>query len=1756
MVAFFRSRSTHLTLLLMLSLALSECCWALHRSKAIELPPQKPDWWDTTPVPDVHQKDESFSNAYHRLNDRINKMLAPQKISDFWFAGPFTNEENVGFNRIFKVEADYLKHGFRKDTVYNGKTQRVGWMSPDQKRVDPNLPQITMYAYREIHWNKSEKVPLKIYSDDGVVLWVNRKEAFRYRNYGEHTTTVQLRKGRNELFFKVVNDGGPWDLRIETMRVLPRRCRYKALSLLLAKPLKMDKDRARHALAEQVRMACEFGDREGFKHWTVTGARVLKGKNREAFLKEALRWLEQKNYSDVIPALAKEMTSQDSEEGTLLLWARAQQLTGNFDKSMGIFRQVLNNKSFSEKGRYTAGIELARLLASLGDHRGAIETVQGLLEQFPDKKTDREFARTRTAIEAARELRIVVDVDDDYERTIEQVDRLLQSEKERSAFRSLQRALLSSAGRAVRTDEPQRYEGLADRLRKLAGKHRATYVAFLQPEQDALWQQWQRFRRPELAAKALRQEMDAAARVRRWLELSEWELERGRVECANAFLTRARTAAPEVMETQTARELSKSLSHVLDARRALEPLQVAGARSWSFGASSSFYLTRSRDRQDVENPETLYLPAERDGVFYFANEETVTAVCEGKQLWKYRSGGLACSEVLAEAGVILPAKTRPVIEGTRVFARVLVPQSSNTDARFALVCLDRMSGRERWRTNGEAFAEMHVTSSACLEGGRVLATALTRAQENGDRSEFYLFILDAATGAIVERIFLCANPDKLDGIHTAIATAPFGRDAWHLYIDTGMGLMVCLDRATLQLKWLRDYPRLRPGTGIFRTRLLNRINTSPASDQGVVTFAPSDSAFVFFLEAETGKEVARMSSLAFHSLLGARGQTAYFLGDAITAVDVRTGQFRWQARMDPEKPLTGWLGQKEGVIQFARTTRRLDLEKGTWLADTDLPSGFSLLRVCGPWLAGLKGDRYVIFDRRPKRELLLGRRVEQSGSLEPLRLSASALPCRQRGSIPYPGARIVGYQKDGKWVDESAHCDAVIFNAHGWYGLYDLKNHREVWKRATSSGRITPQQDYVVHIEGNKRRLEVVETISGKTVFAWTPGRRVRKPDLGSPLIHGDQIMFYFSNQDQNTGHEYSIYVYNLKTQKQERAMGYGEFPAPQVAFWDDGFYTLGFPHSPGSDKTPMLVARPLIDEKPVKSALYGSRWVSAIWQPKKRELLMVSPEGKQIAIGKPPFDKKSVNLVKVNQRHNWRDLKYAKYNYRRPLYANERYVVCPWYSQPQTVFDRNTLKPLKLPGEAKTTHDQPLPVGRDQLLFCGQIFEKRKKGGKPSRSPGRVLYLLRDGKAKSIGRIPPYTDQEYVARDPKHRRRHQSKEQVYIKPVGDHAWVFVTAGGYSEDDSHTVWQPAVAYRVDVEREAMDGPYYLPMAMTGGISVCSGEMAVEGHAGISFIKPQKGPVKKDAQPRINARFDTGDFFLLDGFLNEWKPEHFTEIQKGARLAATFDGVKIRLAGVVSGMDQERFTGEDLRLRCTFQGTGFLHGVALPLCGSEIRLGDVTPHGDGFQYTVAADGTLRFEAELPMTALYHKRKRKDREFHLANPPPFRMRLDVQDPGVSGGEVATLGGSSAELRPYEMLWFQPEPIKDAKDFLDRFFEGGQWVGTCEPKWRTGVGLYFLFRPKDKKLNWSLERRIPSKAWLDFGMLRSMDNPDFKMRIFVGDKQIAEKEVKKGLMGEPYRVSLAPYGGTSAKIKVAFEFNGKSWHSATLQQIRISK
>jgi outer membrane protein assembly factor BamB len=1688
------------------------------------LPKTLPPWWDEIPAFEV-KDGVAFGEARGQLEQFVANLMKQQEVKGWSWLGPFDNRDGIGMQTVFPPEADYLKKGFDAGAEYQGVSGKVKWSKPEAGLPPNNAPNITMYAFTRVEWPKDEKVPLWYFSDDGSICWIARKEAHRRQEYGEDYPIVALQKGVNEFFVKVVNGGGPWDLKLACLKVSPPRCRFKAVAILLSRLVAKPEEQT-PLLCELLHNSAQMNERELFRHYALEGARVLNrsGKKRNEFLREMLVAVERYNLSEMGPQLLEALTPNEMEEETWMRYARAYQLTGNFDKALESYRAIFDSPAYTAPGRLQAGRELTELLASLGDYQGASQVLAALLKSHPNpnKQEDEALKAARLAAESARDFTAVLDLDEDHERIAEQADRLIASEREREAFRLIQSSLLNAGLKCVRTSaDPQVFVGAAEVYRAELQKHQAAYTKFLEGTQARRWEEWERTRREELLWSSLAESFDPASSARMCVGAAQWEMERGQAEGARAWLQRAQRLASEGLQGEAVQKLLNFATRAEAAAKAAEPARVKGWRVWETPLQYSHFHAQARTRQPKLRLETLYVPAERDGVFYFGNEDTVRAVCEGRVLWQWQSGGLSCRELYETPTVLLGARQQPEADDLRIYARVLLPDAAGLDGRFGVVCLDRFTGQELWRSDDEAFNRAHVNGAPVLDGDHVLVTAVTRPMLTGsDRAELSLFALDARTGAVRKRLFLCTNRDTLENVNPAFHIGAPGRDDEAFYVDTGLGAMACIERATLAVRWIRSYPRLRLGQELFRTRLMNRVNCSPAAGKDVVAFAPADSAFVFFLEPRTGKVLARLSSLVFRALAGLRGEAAVFEGAGLVAVQARDGKKLWQTPALAAVRGT-WLGEDWVLAAFDNGTQNLRLKGGAAGPETDLEPGTIPLAAGRDWLAALKGRQYRIHDNRPRTEAALPRLTP----VKPMRVSASALPARETGRIPYPGATVAG-----KWDR------FVIFRSLAWLGLYDTREHREVWRYVNSNGRVHCCPPYLIHVDGSQRALQVLDLASGREVFTWQVERFVGDPAVGAPTIHGDLLAFHYQNRDWATGREFFVYVYNLKDQSLVKKEVCEVPTVPQVGIWKDEFYLLGPLHEWDRENHPFYVVKPLSGGKPARSELFAGRWSDGDWDEQAGELLIASPDRNQICIAQPPFKKENVRVLTLPR--GTKPDHGARSQFKGLIFYNDAYVVCPGFWDPRRVVDRKTLQLVEVPRGGKQ-FVQPMPFGKDGLVYCGSPTQganpEKPKGGFRT-PPHRILYYQQqNGEPVALGKIEIPGVKEQVNEE-EYRWLTQRLDAIYIQCEGDAAYVFLGVPHYADWESHVVDFPLTVYRARPKEGKLEGPFLLPLGYTARMTPCGDEVAADTLNGIVFFQLVSGAAQE--RKAVPIAFQPGDeMFQLDGLLNEWDPKDFTGLDGGAKLAARWDGAQLRLAGMLPGREGCRPAIEDLKLALTPMSQGFYQGWPLPWMRRQVRLTTLPNDESGFRYTSGADGSLRFEAVLPFEWLYRNHERGAREFNLLRPRSFLLRLDFLAPGVEEGVLATLGGSATDPRPYEMVPLRPAALEAAAAIKPFLGEGALRAGEMYAEWRAEAGLVFLLRPmaKERHVTWSIKERITRHSAVDFGRLFTVNERAFSIRVLGPDgAPLAERTVKAGAAPEAFKVPLGALAGQEGWIR----------------------
>jgi hypothetical protein len=139
-------------------------------------------------------------------------------VTHWWVAGPFPKQ--VGSVKMHTPLPE-KKIDFKQTWTFAGDTVRWQKVIPSTvwgimpfDRLFGKVPGVA-YAYAEFQLPRNKWLRFKIGSNDGVVCWVNGKKIYehpasRRLTVDEDQVSVRLRKGRNRILLKVLNEGAHW----------------------------------------------------------------------------------------------------------------------------------------------------------------------------------------------------------------------------------------------------------------------------------------------------------------------------------------------------------------------------------------------------------------------------------------------------------------------------------------------------------------------------------------------------------------------------------------------------------------------------------------------------------------------------------------------------------------------------------------------------------------------------------------------------------------------------------------------------------------------------------------------------------------------------------------------------------------------------------------------------------------------------------------------------------------------------------------------------------------------------------------------------------------------------------------------------------------------------------------------------------------------------------------------------------------------------------------------------------------------------------------------------------------------------------------------------------------------------------------------------------------------------------------------------------------------------------------------------------
>jgi hypothetical protein len=172
------------------------------------------------------QPDILLANGFHGLRLYKNKLtadaiakLAPPKLGDWHYIGPFDNAGMKGFDAVYPPEKDL---DLKKQ--HPGKGGNVAWKPgnfPDGSVNSLALfaPQFNndsvVYLHREIEVGAVTELPVSLGSDDTLTVWLNGEKLLAQNEYraltpDQHKLTLKLKPGKNQLLLKVCQGQGDW----------------------------------------------------------------------------------------------------------------------------------------------------------------------------------------------------------------------------------------------------------------------------------------------------------------------------------------------------------------------------------------------------------------------------------------------------------------------------------------------------------------------------------------------------------------------------------------------------------------------------------------------------------------------------------------------------------------------------------------------------------------------------------------------------------------------------------------------------------------------------------------------------------------------------------------------------------------------------------------------------------------------------------------------------------------------------------------------------------------------------------------------------------------------------------------------------------------------------------------------------------------------------------------------------------------------------------------------------------------------------------------------------------------------------------------------------------------------------------------------------------------------------------------------------------------------------------------------------------
>lgn len=196
------------------------------------------------------------------------------------------------------------------------------------------------------------------------------------------------------------------------------------------------------------------------------------------------------------------------------------------------------------------------------------------------------------------------------------------------------------------------------------------------------------------------------------------------------------------------------------------------------------------------------------------------------------------------------------------------------------------------------FSEAIFTSKPLQRYGTIYATA---GRISNNQTELYICAFDAETGMLKNKLMLCSIGGR-GGYYSLYQMESHIFEAeGRLYIMPNFGMIDCVDCLMFDHIWAMTYKsslaQNQRGIG-----MQSWDNNPIFLQNGTLVVAPSDSRYLYTLEASTGKKLWEpLGNESYNKIIAVINDIVYLSGSNISAYDLNSGEIIWHCPIDDEE---------------------------------------------------------------------------------------------------------------------------------------------------------------------------------------------------------------------------------------------------------------------------------------------------------------------------------------------------------------------------------------------------------------------------------------------------------------------------------------------------------------------------------------------------------------------------------------------------------------------------------------------------------------------------------------------------------------------------------------------------------------------------------------------------------------------------------------------------------------------------------------